>query len=167
MEDLKQKIQSDINEASKKGDEISRDTLRMLSAAILTKEKEKRYKASKTDSSLSEEKLSYMSSLTDEEIVEVIFSEVKKRKEAAVEYEKGKREELKEKELKEADVLKRYLPEQMSYDELKVLAEEAVSKTGAKDIKDMGRVMAELMPKVKGKAEGREISKAVKEILSK
>jgi len=63
--------------------------------------------------------------------------------------------------------LQKYLPEQLSSEDLKKLVEESIAKTGAKEIKETGKIMADLMPKVKGKAEGSEISKVIKEILSK
>jgi len=64
------------------------------------------------------------------------------------------------------DILQKYMPEQLSEEEIKKLAKEAIEKTGAKEIKDMGKVMQELMPKVKGKAEGSLVSKIVKELLT-
>ena len=75
--------------------------------------------------------------LSDEQIIEVVSSEIKKRKDAIVLYEKGNRPELAEREKKEIDILKKYLPEQLSEDELKKLVEESIKKTGAKEMKDM------------------------------
>jgi len=118
---LKQKIQTDLTQAIKKGDEIDRATLRMLLAAILSKEKEKRYKASKEKPDLSEEELVEKSTLTDEEIIEVISSEVKKRKEAIESFsayggpaEGGEKDKIKsfvKKERAELEVLQTYLHE--------------------------------------------------------
>lgn len=163
---LKQKIQTDLTQAVKKGDETGRSTLRMLSAAILNKEKEKRYKASKEEPDLNEEELAEKSALIDEEIVEVISSEVKKRKEAIEGFEKGEREDLVKKEKAELEVLEAYLPEQLSEEEIKKIVKEAIEKVGAKEIKDMGKVMSEIMPKVKGKTDGSLVSRTVKELLS-
>ena len=95
---LKQKIQTDLIAAVKKKDEIVRDTLRLLSAAILTKEKDKRYKISKQDSEISGQELDKKTILTDEELIGIISSEIKKRKEAILEFEKGERKDLAEKE---------------------------------------------------------------------
>lgn len=162
---LKQQIQSNISQAVKGGDEISSSTLRMLSAAIISKEKDKRYAASKENPGLSESELVDKSVLTDEEIIEVVSSEVKKRKEAILSFEKGNRPELAEKEKKELEILMKYMPEQISEEELKKIVKEAIEKVGAKEIKDMGKVMAELMPKVKGRADGSQISKIAKEII--
>ena len=151
---LKQTIQKDLFQAVKEGDEIIRSTLRMLLAAILNREKEKKYKTSEEE-------------LTNEEIIEIVFSEIKKRKEAIVEFEKGKRIDLAEKEKKEMEVLQKYLPEQLSEQELKKIVKEAIEKVGAKEIKDIGKVMVEIMPKVKGRADGGTVSKIVKELLTK
>ena len=80
-------------------------------------------------------------------------------------YQKGKREDLAEKEKKEIKILEKYLPEQFSEEKLRELAREAVDKLGAEEIKDMGKVMAELIPQIKGKADGSEVSRIVKELL--
>lgn len=164
---LKQKIQQTLKTAQKEKKEIEISTLRMLRAAILNKEKEKRYKLSKEKPELKEEELEKESQLTDEEVIEVVSSEVKKRKEAILGFEKGERKDLAEKEKKELEILKKYLPEQLPEEEIKKLAREAIEKIGATEIKDMGKVMSELMPRVKGKAEGDQVSKIVKELLEK
>lgn len=152
---LKGTIKEDLNQALKKGDEIKCSTLRMLLAAVLTKEKEKKYK----------EKIEEEVELTDEEIIDVISSEAKKRKESIIEYEKWERQNLAEKEKKELEILQKYLPEQLAEEEVKKLAKETIEEVGAKEMKDMGKVMAELMPKLKGRADGGLVSKIVKELL--
>jgi len=173
---LKEKIQEDLNSALKEKKETEVSALRMLKAAVFNKEKGKRYKLSQEKPEIDIEKLGKESpqakelekesALTDEEIMEVISSEIKKRKEAMVLFEQGNRTDLFEKEKKEMEILQKYLPEQLSEEEIKKLAKEAIEKIGAKEIKDMGKVMAELMLKVKGKAEGGLVSKIVKEFLS-
>jgi uncharacterized protein YqeY len=165
--ELKKKILEELNRAIKERKELEVSTLRQLSAAILNKEKEKRFKLNKEKPDLSGAELEKESQLTDEEVVEVISSEAKKRKESILEFEKGKREELVEKEKKELEILQKYLPEQLSEEEIKGMVKEAVGKVGAKDLKDMGKVMAELMPQVKGKADGNLVSKIVRESLQK
>lgn len=152
---LKEKIQEDLNLSLKSRKELAVSVLRLILAAILNKEKEKRFKSGQAEEV----------PLTGEELVEVIFSEIKKRKEAVELYIKGNRPELAEKEKKEMEILQKYLPEQLPEGEIKKLVKEAIDKTGAKEIKDMGRVMAELMPKVKGKADAGLVSKIVKELL--
>jgi len=183
MGSLKEKIKEDLKKALKENKEIEVSTLRLLNAVILNKEKEKRYKLSKGKSELEDynppttsshslrewapKDLEKESQLTDEEVIEVISFEAKKRKESIVEFEKGKRMDLVEKEKKELEILEKYLPEQLSEEEIKKFVQEAIEKTGAKEMKDMGKVMAELMPKVKGRADGSLVSKVVKDVLSK
>jgi len=163
---LQEKIRGNLNAALKEKRELETSVLRLVNAAILNKEKEKRYKLSKEKPELKEEELEKESQLTDEEVIDVISSEIKKRKEAIVLFEKGGRQDLVEKETKEKEILEKYLPEQLSEEEVKKLVNEAIAKTGAKEIKDMGRVMAELIPQVKGKADSSLVSKIVKETLT-
>ena len=163
---LQEKIRGNLNAALKEKRELETSVLRLVNAAILNKEKEKRYKLSKEKPELKEEELEKESQLTDEEVIDVISSEIKKRKEAIVLFEKGGRQDLVEKETKEKEILEKYLPEQLSEEEVKKLVNEAIAKTGAKEIKDMGRVMAELMPQIKGKADSSLVSKIVKETLT-
>jgi len=163
----KEKIRQDLLSALKEKRELEVLTIRQLLAAITNKEKEKRFKASKEKPDSNEQYLEKESQLNEEEIVEAVSSEAKKRKEAIAGFESGKRMDLAEKEKKELEILKKYLPEQISEEELKKIIKEAVEKTGAQAIKDMGRVMAELAPKVKGKADGSVVSAFVKELLAK
>jgi len=152
---LKKEIKNDLIKALKKGDRTECSTLRMLLAGILNKEKEKKYK----------EKLKEDVELTAEEVIEVVSSEAKKRKEAILEYEKGGRKDLSNKEKAELEILQKYLPEQLSEQELKKIVKEAIEKVEAKEIKDIGKIMAELMPQVKGRADGSQVSRIVKELL--
>jgi len=154
---LKVKIQEDLNSALKDKKELEVSVLRLILAAVLSKEKEKRFKSGKAQEI----------SLTDEELIETISSEIKKRREAIELYTKGGRQELADKEKNELEILQKYLPKQLSEEEIKKIVSEAIAKTGSKEIKDMGKVMAELMPKVKGKADMSLVSKIVKELLSK
>lgn len=166
--DLKEKIQQNLRTAVKEKKDVEVSVLRQFSAAVLNKEKEKRFKISKEKSEteeISEEEIVKQSQLTDEEIIEIVSSEIKKRKEAILEYEKGERKDLADKEEKELEILKKYLPEQLSEEEIKKLVKVAIEKVEAKEIKDMGKVMTELMPQVKGKADGSLVSKIVKELL--
>ncbi len=163
---LKQKIKDDVLQSLKEKQSNISLVLRMALSSINSKEKEKRYKASKENPNLGEEDLIKKSELEDAEIIDVLSSEIKKRRDAIVLYQKGNRQELADKENKEIEILQKYLPEQLSYDELRKLIEESINKTSAREIKDMGKIMADLMPKVKGKADNLEISKVIKELLS-
>ena len=146
---LKEKLQQDLKDALKSGDSRKRMVLGMVIAAVKNKEIEKR------------------SELGDEEIVAVIASEIKKRRDAVAQYEKGGRPELAEQEKQEMDILMGYMPEQMPEEQIREEVKRAIVETGAKDIKEMGKVLQVLMPKVKGKADGQLVSRIVKEELSK
>lgn len=162
----KESIQRDLTESMKARDEARTGTLRMLLAAMSNREKEKQYAISKKDPALSPEELAQKVWLTDEEAMEVVAGEVKKRKEAAREFEKGNRQDLAKKELREADILMKYLPPQLSEQELRSLVAEAVRSAGASSIKDMGKVMALLSPTTKGRADGAVVSSMIKELLN-
>jgi len=159
---LKEKIEEDLKRAMKEKKEREVSVLRLLKNAIFLKEKEKRYKIFNQKKGISEKKLEKESQLSEEEIIEVISGEIKKRKEAILEFEKGKREDLVKKEKEEVEILKKYLPEQLSEEEIKKLAKEIIEKVGP----DFGKIMKEIMPRVKGRAEGALVSKIVKELLS-
>lgn len=160
---LKQTIEKDTKDALKAKDELLLLVLRGISAAFHNKEIDKRTKASKEEKDI--EKLKELSKLTDEEVIEVLMSEVKKRKESIEEFKKGGRNDLVEKEQKELKILKKYLPEQMSEEQIQEQAKKAIEETSATGPQDTGKVMAVLMPKLKGKAEGKLVSKAVNDLL--
>jgi len=162
---LKERIKQDLKKAQKERREIEVLTLRMILASIINKEKEKRYKIAKEKPELTEQDLEKESQLAEEEIIDVLFSEAKKRKESILEFEKGERQDLAEKEKTELEILKKYLPEQASEEEIRNEAQKVIKELSASEIKDMGRVMGQLMPKLKGKAQGDVVSKIVKEIL--
>ena len=160
---LKNKIQEEAKNALKSGERVRRLVLNMLLTSVKNKEIEKRTKLSKDNIT---DDLDKKSELTDDEIISVISSEVKKRKEAIEAYQKGGREELAVKELDELEVLKTYLPEQMGEQEVREIVKRVILETGAKDIKEMGKVIGSVMVKVKGKADGSMVSMLVKEELS-
>ena len=162
---LKEKIQFDMKEAMKSGNAVKRMVLSLLQSAVKNKELEKRAKFSKISSEAN--KLEELSRMSDEEVVDVTLSEAKKRKESIESYEKAGRDELAKKEKDELAILMEYLPEQMSEDEIRSEAKKAIDGTGAKDIKEMGKVLGVLMSKVKGRADGQTVSRIVKDELSK
>jgi len=161
---FKDKIIQNIKIALKEKREIEVSVLRMLLAAILNKEKEKRYGLNKEKPDLGQEELEKESQLTEEEIISIISIEAKKRKEAIIAFEKGERKDLAEKEKKELDILKKYLPEQLSEEELTKIIQGVIKEAGAKEMKDMGKVMKEVMSKVMGRAQGNQVSDIVKEL---
>lgn len=152
---LKQRVSEDIKIALKTGNSVKRMVLSLLQSAIKNRELQKRAKSGRVEE------------LSDEETVETISSEVKKRKEAIDQYEKGGREELARKERDELNILMEYMPEQISEDEIRQEVKQVIVQTGAKDIKEMGKILGILMPSLKGKADGQLVSKIVKEELSK
>lgn len=149
---LKQKIVEDQKSALKNGQKEELSALRMLSAAISNKEIDLR----KKDIGLS-----------DEEVIGVISSEVKKRKDAVEEYKKAGREESAKKEEFELEVLKKYLPPEISDEDLKRIVQDGIREVGATSTADFSKVMKTIMPTLKGKASGDRISNAVKAELSK
>ncbi len=147
---LLQKISNDLQQAMKQKDALRVSALRMFIAAIRNKE----ISLEKKDAGLSEE-----------EIMQVIRTEVKKRKEAAQEFEKGGRAEMSEKELGEAQILETYLPAELSADELQRLVATAAGEAGAADEHDFGAVMKAVMTAVKGRASGERVAETVRKIL--
>jgi uncharacterized protein YqeY len=162
---LKEKLQADIKEALKSGNSQKRTLLGMVMAAVKNREFDKRAKLSKSESDPA--KLDEMCKLNDEEVVETIASEIKKRKDSVEQFTAGGRPELAESEQKEIEILKEYMPEQMTEEQIKTEVREAIKSTGAAGPKDMGKVIGAVMAKVKGKADGTLVSKIVKEELSK
>ena len=104
--------------------------------------------------------------LSEEEILTIVSREVKKRKEAAVLYEKGNRPELKDKEIQEMKILQTYLPEQVSEKDLRRRIQEVIAETGAEGMKDFGKIMKTLVPEFKGKADNSLIKELANEYLN-
>jgi uncharacterized protein YqeY len=146
---LTEQLQADMKTAMRDGDTLRRDTLRMVMAAAQNAAKDKR------------------APLTDEEAVEVIGREVKKRRESILAYEGAGRADLAAAEQSEIEILTPYLPEQLAEAEVRALVSEAIGATGATSPRDMGRVMGQLMPKVKGRADGKVVSAIVNEELAR
>jgi len=162
---LKDKLKQDMIAALKGGDSAKRSLLGMVMASIKNKELEKRGKLIKTITDPVQ--LEAESQLTEQETLDVVASEVKRRRDSVAEFEKGGRPELAESERAEAEALMTYLPEQMSDDDLRALVQKFVVSTGATDVKDMGKVMSALKSELKGAADGQRVSAMVKEELSK
>ncbi len=146
---LREKISLDLKNALRDKKAVDLSVLRMLQSAIRNKEIEKK----KRDG------------LTDEEVIEVIISEIKKRKEAVNEYVKAQRQDLAEKEKSEIEVLMSYMPKQMEEMEIREEVKRAMQEADAKTQGDLGKVMKIIMPRLKGKADGNLINKIVREEL--
>lgn len=145
---LKSEITADITIAVKARDQFTVDALRMVISAVKNKEIEKK------------------ADIDDKAIISLLSTLVKQRREAADLYRKGNREELAEKEEKEIELLKKYLPEAISDDELVKIVALAAGEVGASSLADMGKVMKAVMAKVAGRADGTVVSDLVKKQLS-
>ncbi len=161
---IQENIRQALNKAAKEKDETALSVLRMLTSALQEKEKKKRYRLS--IDGLSGNELEEAARLSEEEIMDTVSSEVKKRKESIVAFEKAERKDRALQEKKEMDILSEYLPEQISEDELAEMVKKAIEEVGARDQKDIGKVMSKVMPLVKGKADGSDINRLAREMLS-
>lgn len=150
---LKQTISDDLKNALKSGDSFKVGILRLLLSALYNKEIEKRGKGEKSE-------------LSEEEVIEVLMKESKKRKEAIEIYSKAGRQDLAVQEAKESEIIKIYLPEQLSEAEVEKITLKAIEKIGAKNQKDFGKAMAEAMKELKGKADALKVSEIIKKKLS-
>ena len=145
---LKDKLMDDLKAAMKDKDTVRKNAVQMVRASVLQVEKDNKV------------------TLDDEGVIEVVAKEVKKRKDVLPEYEKSGRPELIDELNREIEVLMAYLPKQMSEEEIEALVIDAIAQTEAKSMKDIGKVMAVIMPKTKGKADGKVINQFVKKHLS-
>ena len=116
-------------------------------------------------SAIKNRQVSLRQELTDEQIMEVIGSEIKKRREAIEKFHQGSRQDLVEKEETEIKILSTYLPPQLSADEIKEIIMQVIEELSASNPKDLGRVMKSAMPKMAGRAEGREVNRIAQELL--
>jgi len=160
---LKEKIKNDSITARKNKKEIEYSTLNYLLALILNKEKEKRFKIIKKENSV--EDIEKKSQLTDDEIIDLILSEIKKRKESLEFFQKEKRDELVKKEEEELKILEKYIPQQLTDNEIEEIVKEVIDKNKIDSLKDMGKIMGNVMPKIKGRADGSKVNNIVKKII--
>lgn len=144
MSKLQEQISSQLKESLKNKDTNKLSTLRMLQSAIKNKQ------------------IQLLHELSDDEIISVISAQVKQRKDSIAQYKEGGREDLVEKEQAEIDVLKSYLPQELSQEEVSQIIDQAIKETDAKNPSDMGKVMKAVMPKTAGRADGKVVSELVK-----
>ena len=137
-----------MKEAMKSKDSVKLGTVRSVISAVKNQE------------------IDLKKELSEEEILTIVSREVKKRKEAAVLYEKGNRPELKDKEIQEMKILQTYLPEQVSEKDLRRRIQEVIDETGAEGMKDFGKIMKILVPEFKGKADNSLIKELANEYLN-
>ena len=146
---LQQRIDDDLKAAMKSSDSLKTSVLRMIKAAIKNKQVEKREE------------------LSDEEIIPVISTLTKQRRESIDLFSKGGREDLAEKERQELAMLQLYLPGQLSPEDLDRIIMEAINESSAEGVKDIGKVMRLIMPRVQGAADGKVVNQRVRELLEK
>ena len=145
---LKEKLMEDLKVSMRNKDEIRKNTVQMVRAAILQIEKDKGIQ------------------VEDDKILEIIAKEVKSKKDALVDFEKAERSDLIEQTNQEIAILQEYLPKQLSKEEIKSELEKVISDLGASSMKDMGAVMKEAKARIGAGADGRTINEVVKELLS-
>ncbi|MEH0379106.1 GatB/YqeY domain-containing protein [Campylobacter coli] len=145
---LKEQILNDIKEAMKQKDDFKRDTLRTLNAAFKQIEVDERIE------------------LSDERILKIIASEIKKRKDAIELYSKGGREDLAQKEQKEIALFESYLPQQLSDEELQAALKEMIANLGVSSLKDQGLVMKEAKAKFGARVDGKRLNVTLRELLN-
>lgn len=144
---LKEKLMEDLKASMRNKDEIRKNTVQMIRAAILQIEKDKGIE------------------VEDNKILEIIAKEVKSKRDALKDFEKAEREDLIEQTNKEIEILQEYLPKQLSREEIKVELEKIISEVGATTMKDMGAIMKEAKAKMGASADGKTINEVAKEIM--
>ena len=147
--DLEKRITEDMKQAMKAGDTVKRDTLRMLLSSVKNAAGAK------------------LAPLDEGEVLSVISKDVKRHQESIDAFKKGSRADLVAKEEAEMAILQTYLPKQMSHEEIVEAVKEVIGAVGAAGPGDKGKVMQQLMPKLKGKADGKAINDVVTELLGK
>ena len=146
---LKERLLQDMKDAMKAKDTVRKNTVQLVRSGVLQIEKDKKIE------------------LDDEGVLDVIAKELKKRRDSLPEFEKSGRTDLIENLNKEIDVLLGYLPEQLTEEEIQVIVEETIKEVQAESMKDMGKVMGAVTPKVKGRADNKIVSGYVKKLLQK
>jgi len=144
---IKDRLRDDMKTAMKAKDELALTTIRMMISAIKNREIE-----------LTQE-------IDDQETEAVLAKAVKQRLDSARQYREAGRVELADREEAEIEVLRKYMPEGLSDEQIEVLVKEAIGKSGAASMKDLGKVMGILMPQVKGRADGTQVNTIVKKLL--
>ena len=144
---LKQKLADDLKQAMREGDKVKRSAIRLAIAAIKNTE------------------IARQTTLEDGDILGVIAKEIRQRKESIEAFKQGGRQELAAQEEAEMAVLEQYMPKQMSRDEIIAEARRVIDEVGAESIRDKGKVMPQLIARLKGRADGREVNEVVTELL--
>ncbi|EGP4953359.1 GatB/YqeY domain-containing protein [Enterococcus faecium] len=136
-----------------------------MKTAMKAKDKESLQVIRMIKSSIQNEQIKKGHDLTEEEELTVLSREMKQRRDSLHEFEEAGRDDLAEKVKSEIVIVEKYMPEQLSDEEIRQLVQEAITQTGASSMKEFGKVMGAIMPKVKGKADGNQVNAIVKELL--
>ncbi|SDW38382.1 GatB/YqeY domain-containing protein [Tepidimicrobium xylanilyticum] len=144
---LKEKLMEDLKTSMKNKNTVRKNAITMIRAAIKQVEVDRRIE------------------LNDEEILEIISKQVKEKKNALEDFKKGQRQDLVDLTEQEIEILLEYLPKQLTDEELKEIVVETINEVKAKDIKDMGKIMKSIMPKIKGRADGSRVNEVVRQVL--
>lgn len=145
--DLKEQLQTDVATAMREGDAARRDTLRMMLAAV------------------KQEEVDSQTQLDDRGVAAILAKQAKQRRESIADAQRAGRPQLAADEQAELAIIEGYLPQPMTADEIREEAIKAITETGASGMQDMGAVMGQLMPRLKGKADGRLVSDIVRQLL--
>ncbi|WP_312698845.1 GatB/YqeY domain-containing protein [Sedimentibacter sp.] len=140
---LKEKLMADMKEAMKSKNKVNKDVITMVRAAVKQREVDDRKE------------------LNDADVIDIIAKQIKQKKDSIPDFEKGNRQDLIDLTNQEIKILLEYLPPQLSDEELESIVKEAIEQTGAQTKKDLGKLMALIMPKVKGKADGKHVNDIV------
>ena len=144
---IKDKLKTDLVAAMKEKDAVRKNVVQLIKAGVLQVEKDNKV------------------TLDDEGVLDVIAKQLKQRRDSLPDYEKSGRDDLIAQLKREMEILMEYLPAQLSREELEVIVKEAIESTGAQSVKDMGKIMSAVMPKTKGRADGKEINAIARELL--
>ncbi|KNF09351.1 GatB/YqeY domain-containing protein [Gottschalkia purinilytica] len=144
---LKDKLMDDLKASMKDRDKVRKNVVTMIRAAIKQKEVDERIE------------------LDDDGIIDIISKQVKQKRDVIDDFKKGDRQDLVELTEKEIQILLEYLPLQLTEEELKVIVKAAIEEVGASSVKDMGKIMSNVLPKVKGRADGSLVNKIIRENL--
>ena len=145
---LKERLADDLKAAMKDKNVVRKNAVQMIRAGVLQIEKDKKI------------------TLDDEGVLDVIAKQLKQRRDSLPDYEKSGRDDLIAELKAEIDVLMKYLPEQLTKEELEVIVKDAIASTGASSIKDMGKIMSCVMPQTKGRADGKMINEIARAMVS-
>ena len=145
---LQERLAEDLKDAMRQKDELRRSTLRLIRADIQNEE------------------ISSRKSLDDAGITDILSRMVRQHQESIVEFRRGNRLDLVEREEAELDIIRQYMPQQLTKDEIMELVRQVIAELGATGPSDQGRVMGRIMPQVRGKVEGAQVSQVVAELLA-